>query len=64
MNFDSIANLVHECVKNPKILIQQNGAEEKKVMPGEFSVIQNVFSRYEVSGGTVAFIVEPLGDWV
>lgn len=63
MNFDSIANLVHDCVKNPKALIQQNGADEKKVTATEFTVVQKVFSRYEVSGGTVAYVAGPLVDW-
>ncbi len=64
MNFNSIANLVHECVENPKLLIQQSETNNKKVTSTEFSAIQKVFSRYDVSGGTAAFTAEPLAYWV
>jgi hypothetical protein len=63
MNYEGIANLVHKCVKNPKLLTQADHQGEKTAKPIEFCVIQNVFSRCEVSGGTVAIEVSPLIQW-
>jgi len=61
MNYEGIANLVHECVKNPKIVLAE--VKDGKVKSSEFSVIQSVISKDEVSGGTVALEVGPLGTW-
>ncbi|HHY27094.1 MAG TPA: hypothetical protein GX523_10210 [Desulfitobacterium dehalogenans] len=64
MNYAAIANLVHESVKNPmRLVTQDEKSDESKIKAGEFSVIQNVFSRHEVSGGTVAIGPTPLDLW-
>ncbi|QHA00090.1 hypothetical protein [Dehalobacter restrictus] len=63
MNYDSIANLVHDCVRNPKMLLAQNSKQGNKVKSNEFTTVQNVFSDYRVSGGTVSMTVSTLGDW-
>ncbi|WP_368292365.1 hypothetical protein [Dehalobacter sp. TBBPA1] len=64
MNYEGIANFVHECVKNPKNLMTKDEKYGKNaVKPSELSVIQNVFSRCEVSGGTVAIEVGILETW-
>ncbi|WP_034377755.1 hypothetical protein [Dehalobacter sp. CF] len=61
MNYEGIANLVHECVKDPKNVLTQE--KHRKVKPTEFSVIQRVVFRDEVSGGTIALEVGPLATW-
>jgi hypothetical protein len=62
VNYEKIANLVHECVKNPaKLLESKPQAAEAK--SSEMSVIENVFSRYEVSGGVAAIEAGPLTMW-
>lgn len=64
MNYAAIANLVHESVKNPtRLVTQAEKSDESGIKPGEFSVIQNVFSRHEVSGNGAAIGVLPLGLW-
>ncbi|MEA5022662.1 hypothetical protein SDC9_13276 [bioreactor metagenome] len=64
MNYAAIANLVHECVKNPTCLvIQKEKSGEKKINPGEFSIVQNVLSRHDISGNGAAIGVLPLGYW-
>lgn len=63
MNYEGIANLVHKCVKNPKLLTQADQQGKKIIEPIELSVIQNVFSRCKVSGDTVAIKVDPLSAW-
>lgn len=64
MNYESIANLVHDYVKNPVSMVtKENRLSEIGVKPSEFSVIKNVFSRHEISGGTVAIEVGSLALW-
>ncbi|MCM1567637.1 MAG: hypothetical protein FNP40_03175 [Dehalobacter sp. 4CP] len=63
MNYDSIANLVHDCVRNPKMLLAQNSKHGNMVKPTEFTTIQNVLSDYRVSGGTISMTVSPLDSW-
>ncbi|WP_353853148.1 hypothetical protein [Dehalobacter restrictus] len=63
MNYESIANLVHDCVRNPKMLLAQNSKQGNKVKPNEFTTVQNVFSDYTVSGGTISMTVSPLDSW-
>ncbi|RJE47970.1 MULTISPECIES: hypothetical protein [unclassified Dehalobacter] len=63
MNYEGIANFVHECVKNPKLLTQADQQSKNIVKPTELPVIQNVFSRGKVSGGAIAIEVSPLIQW-
>ena len=64
MNYAAIANLVHECVKDPTCLVtQKEKSGESKIKPDEFSIVQNVFSRHEVSGNGAAIGVLPLAFW-
>jgi len=64
MNYEGIANLVHECVKNPKSVLTQADKYDKNVIrPTELSAIQNVFFRCEVSGGTATIETDPLIAW-
>ena len=54
MSYESIAELVHELVKNPKSLTQrEQGLPSAKLKTNEFTIIQSVFSKYEVSGDTL-----------
>ena len=63
MNYESIAKLVHDLVKNPKSMF----ASEPGLIPehntNEFMIIQNVFSKYEVSGDTLTIEALPLDLW-
>ncbi|NBJ14095.1 MAG: hypothetical protein FNP40_00665 [Dehalobacter sp. 4CP] len=61
MNYEGIANLVHECVKNPKSMLNQE--KDSKVKPSQFSVIQKVISRDEVPGTIVTLEVGPMATW-
>jgi hypothetical protein len=64
MNYDNIAKMVHQYVKNPKsIIAKENGLVENGVKTKELSVIQTVFSKYEVSGDVITFGVTPLSYW-
>jgi hypothetical protein len=64
MNYESIAKLVNECVKNPKSLLSgEHGQSSTEVKTNEFTIIQNVFSKYEVSGDTLTIGIEPLVMW-
>jgi hypothetical protein len=64
MNFDSIAKMVHEFVKNPSnMYAKENGLAESKVETKELSVIQTVFSKYEVSGDVITIGITPMGYW-
>ncbi len=64
MNYDSIAKMVHKCVKNPgSILAKENGLAESGIKTKEWSVIQTVFSNHEVSGNVITIGVIPLGGW-
>lgn len=64
MNYERIAEMVHRCVKNPNNLnVQENGLAEMEVKTEEFSVIQTVFSRFEVSGDAIAFEDTTLAFW-
>jgi len=61
MNYQAIANLVHDAVKNSTNLQSTNLSENIK--PGEFSVIQNVFTKQEISGGVAAIEPGILDNW-
>jgi hypothetical protein len=64
MNYDSIAKMVHKCVKNPgSILAKENGLAESGVNTKELSVLETVFSKYKVSGDVITIGVTPLGYW-
>jgi len=54
MSYERIAKQVHEYVKNPESsLTQGKRLAEKQVKTAELSILQNVFSRYKVSGNTL-----------
>jgi hypothetical protein len=61
MSNQSIAELVHDLVKNPKSML--SGELRPELKSNEFSIIQNVFSEYEVSGDVVTLGRLPLGYW-
>ncbi len=64
MNYDSIAKMVHKCVKNPgSILAKENGLAESGIKTKELSVIQTIFSKYEVSGDVISIGIKPMGMW-
>lgn len=64
MNYDSIAEMVNKLVKNPSSRmsseLEQSSAELTK---SEFTIIQNVFSKYGVSGNAVTIAALPLTIW-
>jgi len=62
MSYESIAELVHNLVENPKIMLSRElGAEP---MTNESTIIQKVFSQYKVSGDIMTFGALPMGYWV
>ncbi|GAB6156525.1 hypothetical protein JCM17380_52770 [Desulfosporosinus burensis] len=64
MSYDSIAELVNGLVKNPKSLLSlENGLPSTELKTHEFTIIQNVFSKYEVSGDTLTIGIQPLFTW-
>ncbi|MFZ3132916.1 MAG: hypothetical protein WA125_17865 [Desulfosporosinus sp.] len=64
MNYERIAELVHDLVKNPKsILSLEQGLPGTELKTNEITIIQNVFSKYEVSGDTLTIGIEPFGTW-
>jgi len=64
MNYNSIAKMVHKCVKNPgSILAKENGLAESGVKTKELSVLETVFSKYEVSGDVITIGAIPMGFW-
>lgn len=64
MNYESIAELVHNLVKNPKSLFAlEHGLPSTELKTSEFQSIQTVFSKYEVSGDTLTIGIEPLITW-
>jgi len=64
MSYDSIAELVNKLVKNPKSMVsQEHEIHSSKLKSNELSIIQNVFSKYEVSGDTLTIKVLPLAEW-
>jgi len=60
MSYESIAELVHDLVKNPKSMWSLPSAELK---PNELTIIQRVFSECEVSGDAMTLGTLPLGFW-
>ena len=64
MNYDSIAKLVNDLVKNPKsILSFEQGLPATELETNEITIIQNVSSKYEVSGDTLTIGIQPLFTW-
>jgi hypothetical protein len=64
MDYNSIAKMVHKCVKNPNsMLAKKSGLAESRVKTQELSVIQTVFSKHEVSGDVITIGITPLGYW-
>lgn len=64
MKYESIAEQVHELVKNPKgILSLEHRAQRGELKTHEVTVIQRVFSEYEVSGDVLTIETLPLGFW-
>jgi len=64
MNYNSIAKMVHKCVKNPGIIsAKENGLAESGVKTKELSIVETVFSKYEVSGDVISIQAIPLNFW-
>jgi hypothetical protein len=63
MNFDSIAKMVHEYVKNPDISAKESKFTESEVKSQELSVIQTVFTKYDVSGDVISVRIDPMRLW-
>lgn len=64
MNYDSIAEMVNKLVKDPKaVMSQEQVPPSLKLTKSEFTIIQNVFSKYEVSGNALTIEALPLAEW-
>jgi len=63
MNYQNIAELVHDLVKNPKSMLSSEHRLFPEFKPDEFKIIQNVFSKYDVSGDAATLRISPLGIW-
>ena len=64
MSYERIAQLVHELVKNPKSLMSgEHGLTSADLKIHEFAIIEKVFSKHEVSGGTLAIAAIPEVYW-
>lgn len=64
MNYESIAELVHNLVKNPKnMMAREHGFFSAEIKTNELTIIQKVFSNYEVSGDALTIGVIPEGLW-
>lgn len=64
MSYESIAELVHDLVKNPKsISSRELGLPSVELKTSELAIIQRVFSKYEVSGSALTIGVIPQGMW-
>lgn len=64
MSNQSIAELVHELVKNPKSMLSRElDLPSAKLKTNEITIIRRVFSEYEVSGDVVTLGTLPLGLW-
>ena len=64
MSYESIAELVHDLVKNPKSMLSRElGVPSAGLRMNEFTIIQKVFSKYEVSGAALAVGVRPQSFW-
>ena len=64
MNYEKIAEMVHHLVTNPKsILSQEQGLPQTELMTNEFTIIQKVFSKLEVSGNVLTIGISPQLFW-
>ncbi|OLN25882.1 hypothetical protein [Desulfosporosinus metallidurans] len=64
MSYESIAELVHDLVKNPKSMLSQElGLPLAELKTNELNIIQRVFSECEVSGDVATIGLLPLGYW-
>lgn len=64
MNYQRIAEIVHELIKSPNSLNLPEKAESlKKLNINELNGIQRAFSRLEVSGDVLTFEAIPLDYW-
>jgi len=65
MNYQKIAEMVHDLVKVPRSMsVQEPGLPWRKIKTHEFTIIQTVFSKYEVSGGAALAVgVRPQSFW-
>ena len=64
MSNQSIAELVHDLVKNPKSMFsQQLRIPPVELKTNEVTIIQRVFADYEVTGDVVTLGTLPLGLW-
>ncbi len=64
MNYERIAELVHDFVKSPKeALTLEHKLTLTELKSNEFGIIQNVFSKYSVSGDTLTIGIQPLISW-
>jgi len=64
MSYDNIAEMVHDLVKNPKSMqARELGLCSAKPKSNEFTIIQRVFSEFEVSGDAMAIRTLPPIFW-
>lgn len=64
MNYESIAKQVNDLVKNSKNMMSlEHGLPSAELKSNEFKIIQNVFSKYEVSENTLTIGALPLVKW-
>jgi hypothetical protein len=64
MNYQKIAEIVHDFVKTPKsMLSQEPGLPWREIKTHELTIIQTVFSKYELSGAALAVGVRPQSFW-
>lgn len=63
MSYESIAELVHDLVKNPKNMLSREQGPSAELKKNEYAIIQRVFSKQEVSGGALTKGVIAEGMW-
>ena len=63
MDYQCIAELVHNLVKNPKNMLSLEHGLLPELKTNESKIIQSVFSKYGVSGDVVTLGTLPLGLW-
>jgi len=64
MSYVSIAELVHDLVKNPKNMLSTELPQPSSDLnTNELTIIQRVFTKYEVSADTLTIGVTPMGVW-
>lgn len=64
MNYEKIAEMVHNLIKTPKSMSSQEaGLPCGEINTYELTIIQTIFSKYEVSGAALAVGVRPQSFW-